>query len=428
MISDLEILKNVIKAGESEKIEFKSSFSKECIETLVAFANSKGGDIIIGVDKVGKVIGTNIGAETCQEWINQVKNATSPSLIPDVASFEIDNRMIAVLSVAEFPIKPVSTKGRFYLRTKNSNHLMSITEISNAHLKTFNTSWDFYPDTIHSIKDISLSKVKNFISQANKFRESKIKDKPLQVLRKFELLKEGGISKAAFLLFMKNESCLSALELGRFSDPITIKDALTLKTDLFSEVEGVMDFIRKHISKAYVITGKPQRDEFWDYPLDGIREIVVNMIVHRDYADSSDSIIKIFDDRIEFFNPGNLPDGLTVDNLLSGNYRSQIRNKQIATVLKEIKLVEKYGSGIRRICEAFLENGNKIPVFENFQHGFSVTVFPRTAQKAGQKTGLETGQKTGQKNIDEEILSHLRTNPNLTIVGNYAPCLAKANQ
>ena len=80
------------------------------------------------------------------------------------------------------------------------------------------------------------------------------------------------------------------------------------------------------------------------------------------------------------------------------------------------RILASVGSGIRRICEAFLENGNKIPVFENFQHGFSVTVFPRTAQKAGQKTGLETGQKTGKKNIDEEILSHLRTNPNLTIV------------
>jgi len=68
----------------------------------------------------------------------------------------------------------------------------------------------------------------------------------------------------------------------------------------------VFEFVKKHLNKGYIITGNPQREERWEYPLDAIREIVINMIVHRDYRSSSDSIIKIFNNRIEFFNPGGL--------------------------------------------------------------------------------------------------------------------------
>lgn len=97
----------------------------------------------------------------------------------------------------------------------------------------------------------------------------------------------------------------------------------------------------QHINRAYIISGKPQRDERWEYPLAALREIVLNAIIHRDYTSSSDSVVKIFDDRIEFFNPGRLPDGLTVGMLLKGHYRSTIRNRKIADMFKEAGLVEK---------------------------------------------------------------------------------------
>ena len=73
------------------------------------------------------------------------------------------------------------------------------------------------------------------------------------------------------------------------------------------------------------------------------------MIVHRDYMSSSDSMIRIFDDRIEFFNPGRLMAGLSIEQLVRGNYVSAIRNKQIATLFKEAGIIEKYGSGIKRV-------------------------------------------------------------------------------
>jgi ATP-dependent DNA helicase RecG len=125
----------------------------------------------------------------------------------------------------------------------------------------------------------------------------------------------------------------------------------------------------------YIITGEPQRTERFDYPFDAIREIVINMVVHRDYRDSSASIIKIFDDRIEFFNPGRLYDGITLQDLLSGNYTSRCRNKLIAMAFKGAGLIERYGSGIQRILRICHDYGIIPPVFEEHVSGFKVTLF-----------------------------------------------------
>ncbi|MDO9110839.1 MAG: AAA family ATPase, partial [Desulfatirhabdiaceae bacterium] len=173
-----------------------------------------------------------------------------------------------------------------------------------------------------------LEKVQQFIDRVNRNREIPVLDDPLSVLQKFELLRDGRVTRAAFFLFMAHESDLSTIELGRFQTPTIIKDGARLQTDLFAEVDGVMAFIRKHINKAYIITGEPEREERWDYPLDAIREIVLNAIVHRDYASSTDSIVKIFDHKIEIINPGRLPADITIERLLEGNYISFTRNRK----------------------------------------------------------------------------------------------------
>ena len=105
------------------------------------------------------------------------------------------------------------------------------------------------------------------------------------------------------------------------------------------------------------LTGNPRREERWDYPMEALREIIINMIVHRDYRSANDSTIKVFDDRIEFFNPGVLLDALTVEKIKTGHYKSHLRNKQVATIFKELELIEKYGSGVRRVIDTFVAYG-----------------------------------------------------------------------
>ena len=388
--------------GESESVEFKASFNKEVIETLTAFVNTKGGSVIIGVKNNDELQGIQLGKETLQQWINQIKLKTSPSIVPDIATITIKKKTMVILTIIEYPVKPISCKGKYFKRIQNSNHQMSINEISNLHLQTYHSSWDHYNDTRHTLEDISLDKVNRFIELANKVRPYPIIDDPMTVLKKFELLHNEQITHGCYLLFTTGDSLLSTIEIGRFASETVIKDSLTIRTDLISEVEAILEFIRKHMGRAYIISGNAQREERWEYPLEALREIVVNMIVHRDYMNSNDSVIKFFDDHIEFFNPGKLPNGLTVEQLIRGDYSPSIRNKQIASVFKEAGIIEKYGSGIRRVLEAFKEYDLPQPTFEEIQSGFKVTV-SRTTQKTTQKIVTR-----------EQVIELLSKNPKMT--------------
>lgn len=161
-------LKEIIRKGESETLEFKSNFGNEAIETLVAFSNTKGGQVIIGITPQNEITGVKINPETLQNWVNEIKNKTAPNIIPDIESFTVENKEIVVLSVQEYPVKPVSTRGRYFKRVANSNHLLSISEVVNIHLQTFNTSWDYHLNNEYSVEDISIDKVQNAIQNVGK--------------------------------------------------------------------------------------------------------------------------------------------------------------------------------------------------------------------------------------------------------------------
>jgi ATP-dependent DNA helicase RecG len=410
-------LYNLIEQGEGENLELKSNFNNELIETLVVFANTSGGRVILGINDQNNLTGIKLNSESLQNRINEIKNKTSPSLIPDVSIINSGEKAIVVFSVQEYPIKPVATRGKYYKRVANSNHLMGPDEISNEHLRTINSSWDFYCDPNHGIDTISIKKVQKFIYGIEQQTLTKIELEPIVFLSKFEIIRDKQLTFGGFLLFVKDYCLISDVQVGRFKSETMIIDSISLNTDLFTEVDEILVFIKKHLMVEYIITGEPQRTERFDYPMDAIREIVINMIVHRDYHESSQSIIKIFDDRIEFFNPGKLYGNLTITDLLTGNYTSQTRNKLIAKAFKEAGLIERYGSGIRRIINICKDYGVKQPRFEEVFNGFKVTLFKektesgkknntdvieRVGGKVGEKVGGKVGEKVGER-VGEKV-------------------------
>lgn len=185
-----------IPEKESETIEFKLSFQDEVIQSLVAFSNAKGGIVYVGMNDNGLITGVSVGKETVQQWINEIKTKTEPSLIPDIEIIEINNKTIVALSISEYPVKPVSTKGRYYKRTGNSNHVMSASEVANLHLQTVNSSWDFYPRPDKTITDISVAKIEKAIDTITRRNpNNKITDSN-EFLQKNELVKGNSITNA----------------------------------------------------------------------------------------------------------------------------------------------------------------------------------------------------------------------------------------
>jgi len=410
-------LKIILAGGENIRTEFKTTFSDDVIITLVAFSNTKGGVVYLGIEDNGEIKGVQLTKETTVNWINEIKTKTAPVIIPEIEILTIEEKKIVAMSVIEYPVKPVSMRGRYYKRAANSNHILSLAEVVNIHLRTVNTSWDFYQRNDKRLNDISLEKVQKVIEIINRRNPSGFTDDPFTFLLKFQLISEDKITHACWLLFMPGVEMFTTIELGRFSSPTLIKDNLTLHIDLFSETEEIMNFILKHINKQVIINGHLENEERWDYPLEALRELVLNMVIHRDYTSSFDSVLKIFDDHIEFYNPGAAPSDIDLQHLLSNDYVSQPRNKLITEVFKTSGLIEKYGSGIKRVLEAFTTYKLPQPEFQLLPNGFRVKVFNGSGAKASLKLGDRLGEKLGEGLGDNQklILSAIRDNPEISL-------------
>ncbi|MEW6041468.1 MAG: helix-turn-helix domain-containing protein, partial [Elusimicrobiota bacterium] len=365
-----------IKQGESETSEFKEQYDNEVEETVGAFANTKGGIILIGISDNGKIKGVSISKETLKNWVNKISQNTNPRIIPDIESVKINDKNIVTIKIKEFPFKPVAVSGRCYKRIRNSNRQMTPTQIAEMHLHSTGSSWDVLPAQNSLFDEINLEQFKEYIKKAKATGRRKFEEKSLiQTLQKLELLKDKKPTWASIILFGKypqQKLSQAKIHCGRFKQETKIIDDQMIAGTVFTQIENVMDFVRKNINVRLEITGKPERKEIWDYPLEALREAVLNAICHRDYTANEEIQIKIYDDRITIWNPGGLPAGITIEELYNPNHPSRPRNKLIAQIFFDVGLIEKYGSGIQRIISACKEAGIPQPTFEEKFGGFIV--------------------------------------------------------
>jgi ATP-dependent DNA helicase RecG len=368
-------IEKIIKRGESETVEFKEAFDREAIETVGAFANTKGGIILIGISDKGEVKGLQLGKRTLGDWSNRIFQSTEPAIIPDIKIETVKKKTIGLITIPEFPVKPVSVKGKCYKRLANNNKSLTAKEITELYLYSTGSSWDAFPARDAQVEDIDFNKVARYIDTTKRAGRRKFTETSLQILEKLELIKKGQPTWTAILLFGKEPQRFleqAKVHCGRFKGEATIIDDNYIGLDLIEQVEDVMACIKKNINVRYEISGKPQREEIWDYPLEALREAVLNAICHRVYAVPADTIIKIYDDYISIWNPGGLPPGITLEDLYNPNHPSKPRNRLIAQIFYDLGEIEQYGSGIQRMINACKNHGIPEPSFEEAFGGFLV--------------------------------------------------------
>ena len=398
-------INDIISAGESENVEFKASFQKEVIESIVALANTQGGTVLIGVNDHGKVTGISVSQEMIQGYINQIKNSTEPSLIVDVIPVDIDDKTILLIKVDEFPVKPVACKGKYFKRVFNSNHQMNLTEISNMHIQSLQLSWDSYLAPDISMSDLDNEKLDRFFKKIKETGRYSLTGDAFTDLSKLNLLKnDKALTHAAKLLFVK-EMTLYSIHIGRFKTPSMIIDDKMVQGTLFEAVEEAYSYILSHIKVAFEFTGELSRNEILEYPKEALRELLLNAVIHRDYTSPVDIQIKIFDNSIMFFNPGKLYGDLTVEKLKTDTYKSRARNKLIAEAFYLTGDIEKYGTGYIRIRKAI--RSYPTMSFKYFEDGDGYTT-ELTYKTQKTDTHLVNGGVNGGVNLLIEII---KSNP-----------------
>lgn len=224
--------------------------------------------------------------------------------------------------------------------------------------------------------DLDLDAVRSYMRNATQQgrRNFAEHDDPWQVLQKLELVQsETAITRAAILLFGKSpQSPLTqaVVHAGRLQQLVHIMDHRIIAGTVIAQVEEAMAFMQKNLHVRFEITGAPARQEIWDYPLVALREALINAICHRDYGDTADIQIKIFENSLHIWSPGTLPFDVSVPDLLDPMHASRPRNKLIAQVFFDLGLIERYGGGIQRILAACASAGLPPPELQNFQGGF----------------------------------------------------------
>lgn len=230
-------------------------------------------------------------------------------------------------------------------------------------------------------------------------------------LKKLKLINEGKIINATLLLFSKDELIYN-IHLGRFKTSSLIIDDKMLRLPLFEAVEETMKYIISHIKFAFEITGETtQRTEIPEYPLDALRELVLNAIIHRDYLSPADLQIKIFDNHISFFNPGKLHPNLSINDLKTNYYPAYARNKLIAEAFYLTGDIEKYGSGFLRIRKAIALYPTMKVDYTEIGGGFMANIAyekQKTSSKVHQESQKVTDKVTDNQN---SILTLIKQSP-----------------
>ena len=376
---------------ESQTTEFKPNWRDEYLKSISAFANTDGGKLFIGFDDRGNPIGVRNSKKLLEDIPNKI--ISKLGITPSVELIKKQNKEVICISVQPAPTM-ISYNGKHYIRCGSTTQEINGSELSQLILNKAGKSWDsLFPEA--GLEKINEETVNYFRKFANdKVASISKSDSTKKIFTNLELINNNNLRNAALLLFGKRPQSyyISAkARVGRFRSGIDIADTVIAEGNLFEQLETVLEAIKKHLNVKFEIKDI-QRKDIWDYPLEAIREAVINSLIHKDYLSTAEIQIKIYDEKVWIWNPGKLPSELKVDDLKK-EHSSYPRNPLIANVFYLSGYIERWGSGTKRIVDLCKEQGLPEPEYKEEQGGFSVRFFKDIyTEEILQKMGLNERQ------------------------------------
>ena len=431
---NLADIQQLIALGESESLEFKKSTEQrtEAAKTVCAMLNGIGGHVLFGVTNQGEVVGQQVAATTLESLANEF-GKIEPQVTPTLETVEIGNGKAVIVVTAPGGDGPYMFDGRAYTRSGTTTQRMAKNTYENLLSFQLHPSkrWENHPTVGAGLDDLDHEEIL-------RVREEAIRQRSISagtsldvgdILDRLELRVDGIITQAALVLFGKERFSTNypqlLLKMGRFRGTKVTGDILHNRQEqmnAFAVMREGMAFLDRILPlAAHFPKGEILRENRLPVPPEALREILLNAIIHRDYAPSWGYVaIAVFDDRIEIVSSGLLPPGITVD-MLSGPHLSKLRNPKIAQTFHRIGAIEAWGRGTNRVIDECKKYGVEPPTFRE-ESGFLAVTFkarigPEAEPESQQKSRLksqpesrpESRPESQPESIQEKVLRLLET-------------------
>jgi ATP-dependent DNA helicase RecG len=369
-----------IQKGESKILELKEKLpqNESIAKTMIAFANTAGGKLVVGVNDDKEVVGIS-GDElfSLHDKIASIlDDSCSPGILPEIYSINVNNKLLLVVEVDSGPLKPYFLKNRgksggTYIRIGATNRVADAENIAELERQKRHISYDEEISYEAELSELDTDSLTEQFQAVNKQLDTK-KMENLKLIK----MQGGKLSPthALMIILGKYPHCLVKCARFKGTSMSVFIDKKEYGGNIFSVLENSMNFILNHINLRGEIKGL-QRTDTYEIPVSALREALINAIVHRDYVNRGRDIkVAVYDDRISILSPGSLPFSLTFEDVLNG--RSVARNRVVAHVFKELGYIEQWGSGINRIIEQCVDFGMEKPTIAEKNDFFEVS-FPR---------------------------------------------------
>ena len=360
----LEILE-LISKGESSTVQFKDRLPHQdsLVQEMVAFSNTKGGVLIIGVnDKTGSLNGLSF--DEIQTINRQLVNVASQSVFPSITitteTVNVEGSNLIVVGIKEGFSKPYKDRlGSIYMKNgSDKRRVTSNDEIS----RLLQSSKAMFADEMiiqgTTTADVNLEYYKVFIQKKYNKTFDDLGIELRQTLENLNLMNEGQLTLAGLLFFCNNRQKYRP----QFSIQCVSVDSTTITGNTFTDYEAPFEGTMKEVfDKTISFIGRnlkkiPTGETFnshtaWEIPYEVFEELIVNSLVHRDYFISSTIKVFIFTDRVEIISPGKLPNSLTINNILSGI--SIAKNPILQNIAQHTLPYKGLGTGIMRAVSLY---------------------------------------------------------------------------
>ena len=420
------MLKDLIHTPESKTLEFKRDLSspRPLLKTLVAFANSAGGRLVLGVTNDRQVSGVENPLDEEERLANLISDSITPRLVPNVELVTVEGKTLLVVEVFLSGTRPHFLKADgmangVYVRLGSTNRQADAQLVAELQRGVAGLSFDALPMPGLTLDALDLKAIgKDFEGR------KPVDERSLQSLR--ILVKDQGRlvpSQGGIMLYGSDRRQYfddAWIQCGRFigNDKADIFDHIDIHDPMPKAVDEIILFLKKHAMRGADFS-EIRRKDIWSIPVNILREVIINALVHADYSHRGTPIrVAFFDNRIEVESPGLLLPGLTIDDIKQGV--SQIRNPVIARVFRELDLIEQWGSGIPGIFRQVKVANLPEPTIEELVGGVRFTVplpeiLPLTREQSRKGNGkdlsarsaVESGLESGLESLAARILSSL---------------------